>query len=125
MNNINVYNDINNKVKQFYYDRIINDLQNGWIDYLNNRTMSEWLIDDEYQSEYYNWDDINSIDNYEWYNNCWKDWLKINYIDSSRYSNNIYQHMIWEELLLEIKLNIKIKLIIYILLISLGYYITN
>ncbi len=124
MNNINVYNDINNKVKEFYYDRIINDLQNGWIDYLNNRSMGEWLIDDEYQSEYYNWDNTNIIDNYEWYNNCWKDWLKINYLDRSRYSN-IYQQMIWDELLLEIKLNTKIKLIMYILLISLGYYITN
>ena len=124
MNNINVYNDINNKVKEFYYDRIINDLQNGWIDYLNNRSMGEWLIDDEYQSEYYNWDNTNIIDNYEWYNNCWKDWLKINYLNRSQYSN-IYQQMIWDELLLEIKLNTKIKLIMYILLISLGYYITN
>ena len=71
MTNINVSNDIN-RIKQFYYDEIINNLQNGWIDYLDKRTMEEWLIDDGEQQ----WE---LEDNYDWYNNCWTDWLKINY----------------------------------------------
>ena len=75
------------KIKKFYYNQIITNLQNGWIEYLNNRTMQEWLSDNESSIDYeydYN-DDYNHIYNddydYEWYNHCWKDWIKLNYID--------------------------------------------
>ena len=118
---------MNNKFKKFYYDQIINDLQNGWIDYLNERTMNEWLTDDEYQIDEYQIDeyDWECTDQYEWYNHCWKDWLKLNYIDHAQHSQNIFQHIIWDELLLDTENRTKLKVIIYIILISFGNYITN
>ncbi len=115
MDNINVMKDINNGVKNFYYDQIINDLQNGWIDYLNERTMEEWLTDDGYECEI--------VDEYEWYNQCWKDWLILNYNIQVQYPRNIFQHIIWDELITEDKT--KLKILIYIILISFGNYITN
>ena len=123
MDNINVKIDINNKVKKFYYDQIISDLQNGWIDYLNQRSMCEWLSDDENSWDEYNWEQWEMTDQYDWYNHCWKDWLKLNYYYHTQNPQNIFQHIIWDELLTEDKT--KLKIIIYIILISFGNYIAN
>lgn len=119
MGSINVMNDINYNVKNYYYEQIVNKLQEGWTNYIEERSMCEWLSDDE---NIYNTDF-----EYEWYNQCWKDWIKYNYEIATEYPRNIYQHIIWDELLAETKYdNIsRLKIIFYILLISFGFYVTN
>jgi len=124
MTNINVSDDIN-RIKQFYYDEIINQLQYGWIDYLDKRTMNEWLIEDDDIWNEDDWEQWEIKDKYDWYNHCWLDWLKINYNEYAQYPKNIYQHIIWNELLVDVENKIQMKLTLYIILISFGFYITN
>ena len=104
-----------NHIKKKYYDLILNDLQNGWTEYLEDCTMHQWLEDE--------WNEIDSNNEYEWYNHCWKEWINYNYnIQKEHYISKIEQN-IWDDILYEdIK---KKKILIYIILISLGYYITN
>ena len=125
--NINVILDINNKTNKLYYDLIINDLQNGWIEYLEERTMNEWLNNNEYKCEYeYKYEcEYESSDEYDWYNNCWKDWLKLNYYYHLKKPKNIIETIIWENIMNNTEDKRKLKLIIYILLISFGNLLKN
>ena len=99
-------------IKINYYDVIIKQLQDGWLDYLEKTNQSVWLDDvDIYTDEHH------------WYNQCWNDWVKLNYDQNKEHYMSKIEDEIWDELL-NIHI-IKIKVVIYILLILFGYYITN
>jgi hypothetical protein len=123
MKSINVNRDINyvlNHIKKSYYDLILNNLQKGWIDYIEERTMNEWLQECDANTKY-NYNSDNDYE-YEWYNKCWKDWIRLNYNINREHLMSRIEHEIWSNLLNEDK--IKLKIIIYIILISFGFYIT-
>lgn len=129
MDSINVMDDINNKIKKFYYDLIVNHLQHGWTDYLEKRLKNEWIDEFnnyDYDHEYDYDDEYNHDYDYEkFYSDCWKDWLKINYYHYLENPNSIYHSLVWEELINDINSKTKLKLIMYILLISFGFYIAK
>jgi hypothetical protein len=131
MDSINVMDDINNKIKKFYYDLIVNHLQNGWTDYIEQRLRNEWINEfNNYEYEYnydsdYDYDYNNDYEYDKFYSDCWKDWLKIHYYHYLENPQSIYHSLVWEELINDIDTKIRLKLILYILLISFGFYVAK
>lgn len=107
-------------IKKTHYELILKELNKGWTDYLNERISNTWLDDD-----YIELMDMDEESELNFYNDCWTDWLYYNYnINKMHYMTRL-EIQIWDELLNISENKTKIKLIIYIILISFSYYITN
>ena len=107
MNNI-----FTNVIKKQQYNLILERLQSGWNEYIEEKTQNEWLDDTD-----------NNYDEYKWYNQCWNNWVNQSYEEHKQYYMSNIEKAIWYELLNEDI--IKIKIILYIILILFGFYITN
>jgi hypothetical protein len=126
-----IMNNINNKIKKFYYNLILNHLQHGWSDYIEKTLKNEWINEFNnitYNDEYDNIYDINCNNYYDYdydkfYDNCWQNWLKINYYHYLEHPGSIYHNLVWDELINDINKKTKLKLILYIILISFGFYV--
>ena len=133
MESINVMHDINNKIKKFYYDLVVDHLQNGWAEFIEKKLREEWIDEfnnyDYDNNDNYNYDYDNEYEydeNYDkFYSECWRDWLKINYYHYLEHPDSIYHSLVWEELINDVDKKVKLKLILYIVLISFGFYVAK
>ena len=99
-------------IKDLQYGVILKELQNGWIDYIEQRNQSLWLDNIDI---YY--------DECNWYNECWIDWINLNYSQNKEHYMSRVENEIWEDILgIHV---MKIKVVVYILLILFGFYMTN